>query len=150
MGVADFERFFRAAGGLDVGKEDLKRLDDFVVDKLGDLLLVGQARAEANDHVVVEPQDLPVTKGLEECVHRFRAMDDPRVDIAKLEDLLDQIAVRRVVDRSLSEETQARLPELAGGLSYALAQSFTILDPTLRNPQTEHWDRAVQLFDLLL
>ena len=59
-------------------------------------------------------------------------------------------AVRRVVDRSLSEATQARLPDLAGGLSYALAQSFKIVDSKLRNPQTEHWERAFRLFDLLL
>ena len=150
MGVAEFERFFRAAAELDVDRSDLKRFNDFVVDELRDLLLVGQAHATANDHIVVEPQDLPVTKGLDECVQRFKRMDDPSVVVPKLEELLEEIAVRRVVDRSLAEATEARLPDLAGGLSYALAQSFNIVDPKLRNPQTEHWERAFRLFDLLL
>ena len=30
MGIARFERFFRAAAGLDVDKEDLKRYADFI------------------------------------------------------------------------------------------------------------------------
>lgn len=77
-------------------------------------------------------------------------MDDPGVAPPELEELLEQIAVRPVVDTSLSEETRARLPDLAGGLSYALAQSFKIVDPKLKNPQTQHWDRAYRLFDLLL
>jgi hypothetical protein len=48
------------------------------------------------------------------------------------------------------EETVARLPEIYGGLSYALARSFKIVDPHLKNPQTAHWETAFQLFDLLL
>ena len=150
MGVAEFERFFRAAASLDVDKDDLKRFNDFLVDELRDLLLVGQTHAKANDHVVVERQDLPVTKGLDECIQRFKRMDDPGVIVPKLEELLDRIAASRVVDGSLSDDTRAWLPDLAGGLSYALAQSFKIVDPKLRNPQTEHWERAFQLFDLLL
>ncbi|MGZ3297268.1 MAG: DUF1931 family protein, partial [Xanthobacteraceae bacterium] len=41
MGVARFERFFRAAAGLDVDKEDLKRYADFVNRKIYDLLIRG-------------------------------------------------------------------------------------------------------------
>jgi hypothetical protein len=39
---------------------------------------------------------------------------------------------------------------VVGGLSVALARSFKIVDPTLRHPQTKHWDMAFALFDLLL
>ncbi len=45
MGVARFERFFRAAAGLDVDKQDLKRYSDFVTHKIYDLLLRSQAAA---------------------------------------------------------------------------------------------------------
>jgi hypothetical protein len=32
----------------------------------------------------------------------------------------------------------------------ALAHSFKIIEPGLKNPQTAHWERAFALFDLLL
>ena len=50
----------------------------------------------------------------------------------------------------LSDEAEARLPEIAGGISAALARCFRILSPDLRNPRTEHWEQAHRIFDLLL
>lgn len=52
-GVATFERFFRVAAGLDVDKEALKRLDDFVGRKVNDLLLRGEAIAKANGRNII-------------------------------------------------------------------------------------------------
>ena len=72
FGVAKFERFFHAAAHLDVDKTDLKRYSDFVVRKLHDLLLMGHITAEANLRDVVAPHDLPITKGLQQCIHAFR------------------------------------------------------------------------------
>lgn len=43
-----------------------------------------------------------------------------------------------------------RLPEIVGGLSLALARTFTILDPGLKNPRTEQWHRVSRVFRLLL
>ena len=54
------------------------------------------------------------------------------------------------LDRPHSAETETRLPSIAGGLSVALARSFKIIDPNLKNPMTEHWERAFQIFDQLL
>jgi hypothetical protein len=34
-------------------------------------------------------------------------------------------------------------------VSVALAQSFKIIDPDLKNPETKHWKRCFQVFDLL-
>ena len=65
MGFTKFERFFRAAGGVDVDRDDIKRYLDFVNDALYDLLLIGQATAKANVRDVILPWDLPVTKGLQ-------------------------------------------------------------------------------------
>lgn len=73
MGVARFERFFRVAAGLDVDKQDLRRYSDFVEQKTYDLLIVGQATAHANGRDIIEPFDLPITKGLQESIHVFRA-----------------------------------------------------------------------------
>ena len=47
-------------------------------------------------------------------------------------------------------ETEARLPSIAGGLSVALARAFKIIDLSLQNPSSEHWDRAFRIFDLLI
>jgi hypothetical protein len=44
----------------------------------------------------------------------------------------------------------ARVPEIAGALSLALARTFKLIDPDLKNPQCEHWERSFRIFDLLL
>jgi Domain of unknown function (DUF1931) len=93
--VVKFERFFRVAAGLDVDKSDLKRYGDFINKKLYDLLLRGQAAAKANARSVIEPFDLPITKGLQESIHAFKSLDEP-VDMKRI--LEGLIARRR--DRS--------------------------------------------------
>ena len=146
MGVTKFERFFRLAASIDVDKDDLKRYQEFVDQKLYDLLLMGQAAAKANNRDVLEPWDLPITKGLQESIHEFRRID---ADV-ELAPILEHLAARPPLDVALSEETQARLVPIVGGVSVALAQAFTILDQGVKNPRTEHWDRATHIFDLLL
>jgi hypothetical protein len=146
MGVARFERFFRAAAGLDVDKEDLKRYSDFVNHKVYDLLLRGEATAKANGRGLIEPIDLPITKGLQENIHVFRELDEN----IELKPILDHLTARPPLDLNYSEQTAAQLPAIAGGLSVALARAFKIIDPDLKNPQSKHWQRSFQIFDLLL
>jgi hypothetical protein len=146
MGIAKFERFFRLSAGLDIDKADLKRYSDFVNGKIYDLLLRGQAAAKANDRVTIEPFDLPITKGLQERIHEFRRLDEQ----IELKPILDHLAALPPLDLAYSEETTARFSEIAGGISVALAHTFKIIDPELKNPQTEHWQRAQHIFDLLL
>ncbi|MCU7730807.1 DUF1931 family protein [Actinoplanes sp. KI2] len=146
FGVAKFERFFRAAAELDVDKNDLKRYSDFVERKLYDLLLIGQNTAGANGRDIVEPWDLPVTKGLQESMHAFRKLDEE----IELEPLLGRLATYPPLDRALSEETEARLPAVVGAISIALARTFRVIDPDVRNPQSEHWERVFQVFDQLI
>jgi hypothetical protein len=146
FGIAKFERFFRLAADLDVDKDDLKRYSDFVNRKLYDLLLIGQAAAAANIRDVVEPHDLPITKGLQESIHAFSKMDD-EIELAPI---LEQLAIYPPLDRSPSDETEARLPLIVGGLSLALARTFKIIDPDVKNPQTQQWERVFQTFDRLI
>lgn len=146
MGIPKFERFFREAAGIDVDKSDLKRYSDFVNEELYDMLLIAQATAKANNRDVIERWDLPVTKGLQESVHNFRRMDQ---DI-ELQPILDEIAARPQLDVTLSDETTGHLPEIAGGVSVALARSFKLVDTRLQNPSSGHWERAFQLFRLLM
>jgi hypothetical protein len=146
FGVTKFEHFFRAAAELDVDKNDLKRYSDFVERKLYDLLLIAQTTAGANGRDVVEPWDLPVTKGLQEGLHAFRKLDEE----LELEPVLGQLTTYPPLDRTLSEETEARLPAIVGALSVALARTFRVIDPEVRNPQSEQWERVFQVFDQLL
>ena len=73
MGFTKFERFFRAAGGVSVDRDDIKRYLDFVNDAIYDLLLVGQATAKANLRDIIEPWDLPVTKACKRACTRSGA-----------------------------------------------------------------------------
>jgi hypothetical protein len=146
MGVARFERFFRLAASLDVDKDDLRRYDDFVNDKIYDLLLRGRANAKANGRDIIEPQDLPITKGLQESMHDYREIDE---DVS-LDAILEQLTRRPPLDMVYSDETRDDLPYVAGGISVALARTFPILDPHVKNPSTSHWDRARRVFDQLL
>ncbi|WP_426513619.1 DUF1931 family protein [Dactylosporangium sp. McL0621] len=144
--IERFERFFRAAASLDVDKSDLKRYDDFVDEKVYDLLLIAQAKAKANGRDVIAPQDVPVTKGLQERIHEFRKLDEE----IELRPVLDARTARPPLDLALGEDTERGLPDIVGGLSVALARTFKIMDPELKNPQTAHWDRALRTFNLLL
>jgi hypothetical protein len=146
LAIERFERFFRAAASLDVDKSDLKRYGDFVDEKVYDLLLIAQAKAKANGRDVVAPHDIPVTKGLQERIHEFRKLDEE----IELRPILDELTARPPLDLALGEDTESRLPGIVGGLSVALAQTFKIMDPELKNPQTAHWERAQRIFNLLL
>ncbi|WP_204078861.1 DUF1931 family protein [Planotetraspora phitsanulokensis] len=42
------------------------------------------------------------------------------------------------------------MPRAVVGASLALARTFKIIDPDLKNPATEQWERAIRVFELLL
>jgi hypothetical protein len=146
MAVPRFKRFFRIAAGLDVDKEDLKRFSDFASGKLYDLLVIAQGTARANDRDIIEPRDLPITKGLEERIHEFRRLDE-EVELAPI---LEQLTTWPPLDVTVSEQTEARLPGVVGGLGVGLARTFKIVDPDAGNPSSQDWERAFRLFGLLL
>jgi hypothetical protein len=146
MSVAKFERFFRIVADLDVDKQDLKRYSDFINQVLYGLLLRGRAATKANGRVIMEPFDLPITKGMQECLHEFEKLDEE----IELRPILDHLAARPPLDIAYGEDVEDHLPEIAGGLSVALARAFKIIDPNLKNPSSEHWQRCFRLFDLLL
>ena len=144
--ISRFERLFRVAGGLDIDKTDIKRHDEFVNHKIYDLLARGEDTARLNGRHLIEPHDLPITQGLGKCIRDFKEIDET----IALQSILDHIAKRSPLGLDFSEETEAEFPSIAGGISVALARSFKLIDPKLKNPQTKHWERAFQVFDLLL
>jgi|SRR5580700_1394604 hypothetical protein len=145
-GIHQAEHFFRVAASLEIDKDDIKRYYDFVDQKLADLFLVAQHTAKANDRIRVEFRDLPITKGLQESIHAFEKLD---VEIG-LERILDTAVPEPQFDLPYSEEIDARLPAVAGGLSLALARTFKIIDSKAKHPATQEWERAFQIFHLLL
>jgi hypothetical protein len=146
MGVVKFERFFRVAAGLDVDKADLKRFNEFVNKKLYDLLVRGEAVAKANGRDIIQPHDLPITKGLQESINDFKGIDEE----IELQPILDELTRRPPLDLDYAVETEARFAGIVGGIGVALARSFEIIEPDLKNPMTEHWERSYRIFDLLL
>jgi hypothetical protein len=143
--ISRIERVFRFAG-LDIDKADIKRYNAFVNHKIYDLLVRGEAIAHANGRRIIEPHDLPITKGLQESIQAFREIDET----IELRPILDYLTKRPPLDARYGEQTEAELADIAGGLSVALARSFRLIDPDLKNPETKDWERAFSIFDLLL
>jgi hypothetical protein len=146
MTLATFERLFRETADLDVDKSDYKRYEEFIRGKIADLVIVAEAKARADARDLIEARDLPITKGLRQTIHEFRRLE-VSLDV---QPILEDLATRPQLDLSVTDEFEEALPEVAGGLTLALGRTFRIVDPELRNPQTEHWRRAFRIFDLLL
>lgn len=145
--ITKLRRFFREAAGLDIDKEDIKRYEEFVSAKIHDFLLRAEANARANGRDIIQPSDLPITKGLQECIHVFETLDK-NIGIAAL---LNELPIRpQPFATELSDETAGRLQNVAGGLSVALARAFKIMDTKLKNPDSEHWRMCFEIFNLLL
>lgn len=141
-GISAFERFFRSVAQLDIDKSDVKRLRDLVDEMIDDIAITGRNSAKWNDRDVIAPQDLPITKGLQERMREFDKLDEA----GEIRALLAQTVRRPPADITFSEETEEMLPEVFGGLSIALARCFREVDPEVVNPATEHWDRVTTIF----
>jgi len=62
-----------------VDKNDLKRLSDFLRNKIHDLLLVAEKNAKYNARDILFEPDLPIPKGLQETLQLdLRGAEDPR------------------------------------------------------------------------
>jgi hypothetical protein len=144
-GIPVFERFFRSVASIDIDKNDVRRFRDFIDEKIDDIAIAGRNTAKANGRDVIEPQDLPITKGVQERMREFDKLEEAD----EIRELLRQVVRQPPSDVTFAEDTDQLLPELFGGLSVALARSFGVLDPTMSNPSTEHWDRVFTLFRLV-
>ena len=144
-GIPLFERFFRSAAGIKVDKNDLRRFRDFVDEQIESIAIAGRDAAKWNDRDVIVPQDLPITKGVQERMREFDKLDEAE----EVRDLLRQVVRRPPADVTFSEDIERMLPELFGGLSIALARSFRLIDPRSETPSTQHWERARDIFGLI-
>ena len=100
------------------------------------MLVTGQTTARENLRDILLPADLPITKGLQQCMHEFQKID---TDIGLLS-LLEEMEVVPPTDLALSKETETKLPQVAGGVSVALARTIRILDPGFKAPHSRDWE----------
>ena len=144
-GIPLFQRFFHSVAGIKVDKNDLRRYREFVDEQIDGIAIAGRDTARWNGRDVIVPQDLPITRGVQERMREF----DKLAEAQEIRDLLRQLVRRPPADVTFDENTEEVLPELFGGLSIALARSFRVIDPTLENPSTQQWNQAFELFGLM-
>ena len=55
-----------------------------------------------------------------------------------------------MLDMGYSIGIEAIVPEVVSALMISLAKVFKIRDEDLKNPQTQHWEQALRIFDVIL
>lgn len=146
IGYNRLKNFLRRSTGIDIDKSDMERLADLMGKKLNDLLVIGVCNASYNNRDIVMEPDLPLTKGFLEHVKDFRRYDEQ----IGLKPILDQLATYPPLERALGLGVEAMLPEIVGTLAMLAGKSMKTIDPDVKNPEAEMWERVLCLMDLLL
>jgi hypothetical protein len=145
-GVKKFEKLFRRVGSMDVDKNDIVRLNNFINTWIYRLLETGMKKAKYNGRDVLWYDDLPITQGLESNIEEFKQLDED----LELSEILDTIAGLPPLPLAIGEGIEKELPNIAGGITIALIKSMKIINPKVKNPQTDEWDRVTDVFKTLL
>jgi len=146
IGYNRLKEFLRRSAGLDIDKNDMKRLTDLIGKKLNDLLVIGVRNASYNNRDIIMEPDLPLTKGFLEHMQDFRRYEES----IELKPILDHLATYPPLERALSLEVEAMLPELAGTLAMLAGHAMKIIDPDVKNPRGDMWEKVLCLMELLL
>jgi hypothetical protein len=146
IGAPRMQHLFRRIAGINVDKSDLKRISDLISDKLHDLLIMAERAAAANGRDVITEADLPLTAGFQRSLRAFRDLEEE----IELRPVLERLATYPPLDRALSTEVEAMLPDLAGALLLIMAQSLKVIDPEVTNPDPSHFERLEALLELTL
>ena len=146
MNYTRLKEFLRRSAGLDIDKSDMDRLTDLIGMKLDDLLVIGVRNASYNNRDIIMEPDLPLTKGILEHMKNFRRYEES-ID---LKPILDNLATYPPLERPLSLEVEAMLPEIVGTLTMLAGQSMKIIDPEVKNPGSDMWERVRRLMELML
>jgi hypothetical protein len=146
IGYERLKKLLRRSAGIDIDKSDMERLSDLIGKKLADLLVIGGRNASYNDRDIVMEPDLPLTKGFLEHRQAFRRYDEE----IGLQPVLEHLANYPPLERALSADVEAMLPEIAGTLAMLAGRTMKAIDADVRNPDTLMWQRVFALMDLLL
>ena len=145
LGIPVFERFFRSVASIKIDRNDVRRFREFVDEQIDDIAIAGSNSAKWNGRDVIVAQDLPITKGVQERMREFDKLEEAE----EIRELLRQVVRQPPGEVAFAEDAERLLPELFGGLSIALARSFRVVDATVSNPSTEHWNRVFTFFRLV-
>jgi hypothetical protein len=87
-----------------------------------------------------------LTKGVLEHLKDFRRYEET-ID---LKPILDHLAAYPPLERPLSLEVEAMLPELVGTLAMLGGLAMKIIDPEVKNPGSDMWEQVLRLMELML
>ena len=146
IGYNRLKEFLRRSAGLDIDKSDMKRLTDLIGKKLNDLLVIGVRNASYNNRDIIVEPDLPLTKGFLEHMQDFRRYEES----IELKPILDHLTTYPPLERALSLEVEAMLPELAGTFAMLAGHAMKTIDPDVKNPRGDIWEKVLCLMELLL
>jgi len=146
IGISRFESLFRKVANLDVYKSDLQRLNDFIEVNMDDIITVGRDNAIANGRDIIEPWDLPLARGIRRSMEEFDLLDEE----LEIEPIMRKLVSFPNLGIAYSDEVVSSMPRIIGAITICLAKTFKVLDPGLKNPQPEHWDKAFSIFDMLV
>jgi uncharacterized protein DUF1931 len=145
-GYHRLKAFLRRSAGLDIDKNDMERLTELIDRKLNDLLVIGVRNASYNNRDIIMEPDLPLTKGILEHMREFRRYEES----FDLKPILDHLAAYPPLERPLSIDVEAMLPEIVGTLAMLAGRAMKIINPEVKNPGSDVWDWVFRLMELLL
>ncbi|WP_457577505.1 DUF1931 family protein [Desulfomarina sp.] len=146
MGVKQLQRLFRQVSGLEIDKSDVKRLNDFIGNRLRALLLQGQVAASVNGRDIIDYQDIPITIGLQQAIREFIDINEE----LSLVEILRQQATLPPLRMDISDLLEKKLPELVGGISVGLAKIFRVVNEEIKNPGSREWEQVEEIYRILL
>ncbi len=146
MGIKQFQRLFREAARLNIDKNDVKRLSDFVGKRLRNLLILGQVAANINGRDIIDYQDIPITGGLQQAIRDFKEFDEE----LSLKPILEQQATLPPLKLSISDMVEKKIPDIVGGITVSLARVFKAVNPDLKNPGSREWEQVEEIYRILL
>jgi len=146
VGFTKLEALFRKAASIDIKKGHAKEITDIAEAKLNDLLIGAEINANINGRDVIWESDLPITKGLQESIVALRKLEE---EVA-LEDVLTFLRNTKPIKYALSEEVEAKLPELIGTILIVMAKIMKEIDDNDRALDHETIAKTKRILDLTL
>ena len=146
IGFTKLEALFRKAASIDIKKGHAKEITDIVESKLTDLLLAAEINANLNGRDVIWESDLPITTGLQETIIALRKLEE-EIDLS---DILTFLRTSTPIRYELSEEVEAKLPELIGSLLIIMAKIMKEVDGNDRALDHDTIAKTKRIMDLTL